>query len=224
MIARATRAVRPFLILAIISVVFAVIWWLGTWKSPDANFAGQTTIHTCVHSDDRKRHITLGTGGGNNFDIYWVKSSQPSCLNPYFPAIHIQASQPHNAWVHIVYTDSKAPGWRAFIDAANKDSASSAYPFYTDQKDFYDAPLWSYSLFNKPLCFWKGHAFAVQVDHQKKSIHCMGGIGWGFELSHFRVRPKATAPQLLKKEDWERAWQLLQEKLPGYNQTYEDGL
>jgi hypothetical protein len=52
--------------------------------------------------------------------------------------------------------------------------------------------------------------------HQKKSIHCIGGIEWGFELSDFRLRPKTTDPRLLNKEHWEKAWQILQEKLPGY--------
>jgi hypothetical protein len=58
------------------------------------------------------------------------------------------------------------------------------------------------------------------VYHQNKSINCIGGIEWGFELFDFRLRPKATAPQLLNKEHWEKAWQILQEKLPGYSQTY----
>lgn len=194
--------------------------WLSTWKSPGVNYSGDTNIHTCIHSDDRKLHFALDAGGGNNFDVYLVENSKPNCLNPYFPSIHIQASQFHNAWVHIVYTDSKAPEWRAFIDAANIDSSSSAYPFYTYGQDFYDAPLWIYSLFNKPLRFWKGHAFAVKVDHQKKSIDCIGGIEWGFELSYFRLRPQSIHPQLLNKWDWEKAWQILQEKLPGYSQTY----
>jgi hypothetical protein len=144
---------------AFITFIFFLIIWLGTWKSPDVHHFGETNIHTCIHSDDRKLHFTLDAGGGHNFDVYLVGNSKPNCLNPYFPSIHIQASQSHNAWIHIVYTDSKAPEWRTFIDAPR-----SAYPFYTYEQDFYDAPLWRYSLFNKPLRFWKGHAFAVKVD------------------------------------------------------------
>jgi hypothetical protein len=139
---------------------------------------------------------------------------------PYFPSIHIKAIKLHNAWIHIVYTDAQTQKLRTFIDAANIDSSSSTYPFYTYEQDFYDAPLWTYSFFNKPLRFWKGHVFAVKVDHQKKSIHCMGGIAWGFELSYFRLYPKAILPQLLNKDDWDKAWQILEEKLPGYSQTY----
>ena len=204
----------------LITLLCFLIIWLGTWKSPDVNHSGDTNIHTCIHSDDRKLHFKLDAGGGNNFDVYLVENSKQNCLNPYFPSIHIQASQPHNSWVHIVYTDSKAPEWRTFIDAANIDSSGSTYPFYTYEQDFYDAPLWTYSLFNKPLRFWKGHGFAVKVDHQNKSIHCIGGIEWGFELSDFRLRPKTTDPRLLNKEHWEKAWQILQEKLPDYSQTY----
>jgi hypothetical protein len=42
----------------------------------------------------------------------------------------------------------------------------------------------------------------------------------GFELSQFRLRPKAINPKTLNNLDWDKAWQLLQEKLPGYSQTY----
>lgn len=223
MIRHGTKTFKLIFAILITLLCFLTIW-LDTWKSPDVNHSGDTNIHTCIHSDDRKLHFKLDAGGGNNFDVYLVENSKQNCLNPYFPSIHIQAHQPHNAWVHIVYTDSKAPEWRIFIDAANVDSPGSAYPFYTYEQDFYDAPLWTYSLFNKPLRFWKGHAFAVKVDHQKKSIHCIGGIEWGFELSYFRLRPKATAPQLLNKEHWEKAWQILQEKLPGFEQTYRGKL
>ncbi|ETZ07775.1 hypothetical protein P618_200016 [Holospora obtusa F1] len=219
MIRHGTKTVKLIFAILITLICFQTIW-LGTWKSPDVNYSGDTNIHTCIHSDDRKLHFKLDVGGGNNFDVYLVENSKPNYLNPYFPSIHIQASQPHNAWIHIVYTDSKDPEWRTFIDARNIDSSGSTYPFYTYEQDFYDAPLWTYSLFNRPLRFWKGHAFAVKVDHQKKYIHCIGGIEWGFELSYFRLRPKATAPQLLNKETWEKAWQILQEKLPGYSQTY----
>lgn len=207
------------LIFPILLFSFLTIWMIS-WESSDVNHSGDTNIDTCIHSDDRKLHFKLDDGGSNNFDIFLVENSKQNCLNPYFPSIHVQASKSHNAWVHIVYTDSKAPEWRRFIDAANIDSYGSAYPFYTYEQDFYDAPLWTYSLFNKPLRFWKGHAFAVKVDHQKKSIHSIGGIEWGFELSYFRLRPKSIAPRLLNKEDWEKAWQILQEKLPGYSQTY----
>ncbi len=204
----------------LITLVCFLIIWLGTWKSPDVNHSGDTNIHTCIHNDDRKLHFKLDAGGGNNLDVYLVENSKQNCLNPYFPSIHIQANQSHNAWVHIVYTDSKAPEWRIFIDAANIDIPGSAYPFYAYEQDFYDAPLWRYYLFSKPLSFWKGHAFAAQVNHQKKSIHCIGGIEWGFALSDFRLRPKTADPRLLNKEHWEKAWQILQEKLPGYSQTY----
>ena len=223
MIRHATKTFK-LIFAAFITFICFLIIWLSTWQSPDVNHLGETNIHTCIHSDDRKLHFTIDAGGGNNFDVYLVENSKPNCLNPYFPSIHIQAGQSHNAWVHIVYTDSKASKWRVFIDAANKDTQDSAYPFYTYEQDFYDAPLWTYSLFSKPLSFWKGHAFAVQVDHQKKSIICFAGIEWGFELSQFRLRPKAINPQLLNKQDWVKAWQILQEKLPGFEQTYRGKL
>jgi hypothetical protein len=117
-----------------------------------------------------------------------------------------------------VYTDSTDPTLRTFVDYNPK---WTNYPFYSYSNYFYDAPLWTYSLLNKPLSFWTGHAFAVSVDHQKKLINCIGGIKWGFELSQMKLRPNAIHPQLLDKRDWEKAWNILQEKLQDYKQTSE---
>ncbi len=191
------------------------------WKSPDVNLSSERSIHTCIHSDNSKLHFKLGAQPGKHFEIDLIENSKPDCLNPYFPSIHIQMNDKHNAWVHIVYTDSIIPQLQMFIDAENKDNPNSAYPFYTYEQYFLDAPLWTYSLFSKPLSLWKGHAFAVKVDHENKAITCIGGIEWGFLLSPTRLRPKAINPKLLDEQAWKKAWQLLQEALPGYKQTYK---
>lgn len=108
-----TKTFKLILVAFITFICFLIIW-LSTWQSPDVNRSGETNIHTC-HSDDRKLHFTLDAGGGNNFDVCLVENSKPNCLNPYFPSIHVKASQSHNAWVHIVYTDSKAPEWKFLL-------------------------------------------------------------------------------------------------------------
>ncbi|NDB85354.1 MAG: hypothetical protein EB127_22025 [Alphaproteobacteria bacterium] len=158
------------------------------------------------------------------FKIKQINNSSKESINPYFPVIVIEPNLKIDAWIHVVYTDASHPynsKRKTFVDYNPK---WTEYPFYSYAQYFYDAPLWTYSFFSKPLSFWKGHAFAVSVDHQKKSIHCIGGIEWGFELSYFRLRPKSIHPQLLNKETWEKAWQILQEKLPGYSQTYRGEL
>ena len=184
----------------------ALVMCVMLWTSPNINLSSVKNIHASIHDDHRKLYFKIGTRQGKYFNVYLVNNSAPECLNPFFPSIHIQASQSHNAWVHIVYTDSKAPEWRTFIDAANVDSPGSAYPFYTYEQDFYDAPLWTYSLLKKPLSFWKGHAFALKVDHHRKTIECIGGIEWGFELPLVKLRPKAIHPKVLGRLEWEQAF------------------
>jgi hypothetical protein len=192
------------------AVFLASIGWLGTWTLPDMNSAGKTTVHTSIHGDGNRHHLTLSGRRGTHFDIFWVENAEPKAINPSFPSIHIQTTACHNAWIHMVYTDSKIPEWTIFIDAQNKHTSGTAYPFYTYEQDFYDAPLWTYSVFNKPIHCWKGHAFAVTVNHDKKTIHCVGGIQWGFELSWFKLRPVAIHPSCLSQQDWEKAWQMVQ--------------
>ena len=212
------------LLIALIVLLISLVLWIMTWRSPDVNLLSEWNINTCIDGDTRKLHFKLGAKPRKHFEIDLIENSKPGCLNPYFPSIRIQTNDEHNAWVHIVSTDSKVPQWKMFIDAENKDIPHSVYPFYTYEQDFFDAPLWTYSLLSKPFNVWKGHAFAVKVDHKNKAIICIGGIEWGFELSFIRLRPKAIHPQLLDENAWGQAWQVLQNTLPGYKQTYEGKL
>ena len=72
---------------------------------------------------------------------------------------------------------------------------------YDTMQEFYDAPLWRYSLFSKPLSYWKGNALAVEVDHENKTIKPVGGISWGFNLSSFQIRPICITPSALNEDD-----------------------
>lgn len=186
------------------------------WESPDVNRNEQSNIDLCIQQDEHKLYFRFQTKQGFNFDIDFVRNSKPNCLNPYFPAIHIKTDIPHNAWLHVVYTDSEVPEQQTFIDSEKITTKRSSYPFYAYTEDFYDAPLWTYSLLNKPISFWKGHAFAVEVNHQNKTIKCLGGIEWGFELHFTKLRPVASKPKLLDEKAWNQAWRLLKSKLPNY--------
>lgn len=207
----------------LITLVCFLIIWLGTWKSPGNNYQGGLYLHPENINFSKYKpdlELELSPSSGVIFKIKQINNSPKQSINPHFPVILIEPNVKVDGWIHIVYTDATHPDnlkWKTFVDY---DPKWTDYPFYSNLQYFYDAPLWTYSLFNKPLHFWKGHAFAAKVDHQNKSIHCIGGIEWGFELSDFRLRPKTTAPRLLNKERWEKAWQILQEKLPGYSQTY----
>lgn len=186
------------------------------WKSPEVNQKCQRTIHSCIYEDEHKVRFSFRTHQGTSFEGTYVENSKPNCINPYFPSIHIRTNVSHNKWIHIVYTDSKSSEEQVFIDAEIPLNKSSTYPFYTSGPSFYDAPLWTYSPVNKPISFWKGQVFAVDVDPEAKVIRCLGGMEWGFELSFFRLRPIAIKPRVVDAVAWGQAWELIKVKLPGY--------
>lgn len=176
----------------------------------------QKSIYECIHENKNRLHLTLQTTQDTEFNVFFVERSKPSCINPYFPAIHITTEAPHNAWLHIVYTDAADHNLRMFIDAADKTIPSSPYPFYSCETDFLDAPLWQYSFFHKPLSFWKGHAFAIEINHNTRTIKNLGGIEWGFKLHFMGLRPCAIRPRLVDKNAWNQAWELIKNHLPDY--------
>ncbi|MCX5924536.1 MAG: hypothetical protein NTZ68_03880 [Candidatus Dependentiae bacterium] len=195
-------------ILTKFAVEFAI-----NWRNPGPNYAAQRTDYY-IYTDKKQQHVTI-TSMKHIFDVAYVKNAQPDCNGPYFPAIHIKAKSLHNAWLHVVQTDCTAePRWLHFIDAWPK--GHEHYPFYAIGKDFADNPQWNYSLFSKPLSFWIGHAYAVQIDHEKKTIECVGGISWGFRLPWWSLRPVMILPTALTEKDWHTDWKVFQQSLPEY--------
>ncbi len=207
---------KCILISLLLGVLGTLLFQALSWKPPDINGKSQRKIHSCIQEDASKLNFRFQSDHNIHFDVDFVQNSKPSCINPYFPTIHIKTNGSHNAWLHIVYTDSKVPEWQTFIDSEHDATKPSPYPFYTHEPDFYDAPLWTYSLVNKPISFWKGHTFAIEVNHQNKTIKCLGGIEWGFELRLTKLHPLAIQPRLLDEEDWKQAWELVKDKLPNY--------
>ena len=191
--------------------IFGLAFFLLTLKTPIFYSKKQKTIHSCIQQDKQKLHFRFRTPKGVYFDVNFVRNAKLSCINPNFPAIHIKTNRPHQAWLQVVYTDSKSPHLQAFVD-----STPSSSPFYTKEKDFYDAPLWTYSLLSRPLSFWKAHTFAIEIKSQTKTIKCLGGIEWGFELPFMKRRPVAIEPQLLNEKAWVEAWRLIKDKLPRF--------
>jgi len=123
----------------------------------------------------------------------------------------MSAQKEHNTWLHIMHTDAKPMKLQRFIDY------DKTYPFYTLEHDFYDAPDWNYTLFSKPLSYWKGHAYAVEVNHLNKTIKCLGGIEWEFKLSHFQLHPQMIALSSLSINDWEKDWETFKHGLEEYS-------
>lgn len=198
----------------IISCLVVTVKFIYYWKSPAVNYNAQLDTHNCIYSGTyNKANIS---SMNQFFDVHYVENSNKYCINPYFPVVRITTKSNHNAWLHIVYTDSKALNLRQSIDAPDLTKYPFIYPFYTLHQDFYDDPLWSYTLFSKPLNFWEGHAYAVEIDHKNKTIKCIGGIKWGFRLSFFHLRPQMIAPGSLRQQDWKNDWQFFKKELKEY--------
>jgi hypothetical protein len=153
-----------------------------TWKSPGTNSEGEYCLYPegpHYHSQKADLEVELKSNSGVIFHIRQINNANKKCLNPYFPVILIKPNIQHDGWIHVVYTDSIDPKFRRFVDY---DPRFTNAPFYIHSQYFYDAPLWTYPLFKNSM-FWKGHAFAIKLDHANKTISCIGGIEWGFELS-----------------------------------------
>ena len=201
-----------------IPVVFIFMGLVGKalydWKSSDVNYACKRDLYHCIYDSKHCRGTAVSMD--SEFVFNYVENADSDCINPIFPAIHITTKAEHTAWLHLVSTDNIMPALQKFIDSTDQKQIDTIYPFYTLNQDFYDAPLWRYTLFKRPLSFWKGHAYAVRVDHQEKTICCMGGIEWGYELLYWRIFPKAIMPRALTVQDWEKDWVLFSEALPEY--------
>lgn len=177
-------------------IFFSVVLYLITWESQDINEHNRS-LESCI------KYSTFGAtnvqilSSSYTFDVDLARSDS-TCINPYFPTIKITAlnNDIHDAWLHIVHSDTNAEKWRVFIDADQNN-----YPFYSLNKKFLDSPLWLYGLISKPLSYWEGHAYSVHLKDGK--IEFLGGVKWGFKLSFFNLRPVMIAPAPLTKKDFE---------------------
>ena len=198
----------------IVSLLILGVKTAFAWKSPGVNKDSTRSAYSCIY--DGKYHTCNLVSMGNTFVVDYVEHAAEECVNPSFPIIHSTTTAEHTAWLHVVRTDTARTEWQEFIDTVDQKQDLSVYPFYTCEQDFYDTPCWTYTLFEKPLSFWRGNAYAVRVDREAKTIECVGGISWGFELSSWRILPQCTIPCALTQQDWEKDWELFQTALPEY--------
>ncbi len=185
-------------------VIFGVVIQYFNLKSPIVNYNYTLDHHACIYSANYKTlHIVSMS---EIFNINYVEHAHENCINPHFPAIHITAATKQEyVWLQVVYTDTKEdPKYKQFIDSTNP--ADSDYPFYTKDLNFYDAPIWNYKIFSYPLSFWHAHAWAIEINHNKKTIKPLGGISWGFNLSYLHFYPKMITPRPLSKSDFDQDW------------------
>jgi len=189
--------------------IFLFIYVLQ-WQSPKPNNEVAEDIGSCLYENDHKSFELNSIEG--KFNVSYIPNAKKDCLNPFFPIIHIKLKQEHNAWLQVVRTDCSDKKLQEFIDA----SVKIQYPFYTLEQDFYDSPIWYYTLFSKPLTYWIGHAYAVKIDHQNKTIKVMGGIKWGFKLAYFPIKPQMILPSGLNMSDWLIDMEVFKQALADY--------
>ena len=197
-----------------ITILFA---YLAQWQNPSVRLdlypkTQQEFYEIIIHNSEGKQKIVNSIG--NIFDVHYIENMPIDSVNPYFPAIYI-ANDVCDAWLHIVTTDSKLqPEFCHFIDSDK--SVVGLYPFYTKNNIFTDQPAWGYGFFNKPLNYWIGHAWAIKLDEQNKTIKCLGGISWGYTLTKCSFKPTMILPTSLTLQDWQEDWKMYQQALPDY--------
>lgn len=179
------------------------------WQDLKINNEVAEDIGNCLYKSNYK-NLELNSREGD-FNISYIPNAPRNCFNPSFPIIHIKLKQEHNAWLQIVRTDSSDKKLQKFID-----TNVELHPFYTLDQDFYDAPLWYYTLFSKPLTYWTAHTYAVKIDHQNKTIKIIGGIKWGFRLAYFPIKPQMILPSSLDTNDWQIDIEVFKQALVGY--------
>lgn len=197
------------IILFTIAATIIIICFI--WKSPTINYNSSISIHNSIYNNPH--YSTKIISLDKTFEVNYVKSSDKNSFNPYFPSIRIATTEPHNAWIHIIYTDSNIEKYKIFIDTCPK---KDIYPYYTKDQDFYDSPIWEYTLLVKPVTYWRGHVYAIKIDDNTKSIKVLGGIEWGYKLSYFYIRPQMILPSALNIENWENDKKIINGKLSDY--------
>lgn len=205
-----------FEILTFILLVLMFLYVYDPISSPHQNFSSKKSIHESIYTDKNiKKNIIKSMN--QNFHIAYVENATLDSFNPYFPAIHISTDAKHNAWLHCVRVHGPLEYvgiWNEFVDTVPSDHP--IYPFYCVGQDFYDAPLWIYSLLFKKSFEWIGHAYAVIVDRDEKIITCVGGISWGFKYVWWNLRPVMIDPMSLDFQNWQKDIDLFSKVLPLY--------
>ena len=158
------------------------------------------TIESTIYDNPNHETIDL-ISMGHHFTVNFVRSADKESQNPGFPALHINLRQEgYGGLVHIIKTDHV--DHKTFLDAAPFDTFPDIYPFYTKDQDFFDAPFWTYNVLSKSISYWIGHAYAVIIDDEVKTIQCIGGIGWGYRIPWYWPYPRMIQPYALNLENW----------------------
>jgi hypothetical protein len=140
---------------------------------------------------------------GQNFKVCFVPYSKKK-ENKNYPMISIETDNEIIGYIQIVRTDSTEFSLKEFIDAG-----PSIFPYYTEEKFFFDAPIWNFSLFQKPIYYWDAHLYAVLKNKEVIPL-----TKWGFHFKYFfSLSPSVDKPCNLAKSDIEADKKLLADLL-----------
>lgn len=206
------------IIVALIAMILTI--FCIKWSPLHFNDNPQVCQKDCIQYGNKENAIIKSMG--NSFKVHYVENSSEACSNPGFPNIRVEIQKQHNAWLHIIHTDSKDPQKQVFIDSIDQETYPMIYPFFTYDKEFIDGPFSDYTLLSKPMTFWKGHVYPVQVNWNEQSIEFMGGIEWGFELSYLKLKPHMIKPRALTPEEIANDWEVFNKTLKDYKMIFTE--
>ncbi len=151
----------------------------------------------------------------DTFKIKYIASAPLESINAGFPIISLESTENHNAWIQIIQTDTTVASCLKYQHFIDTTTCKNLFPFYTGEKLFIDYPYWSYSIENKPLSYWKAHAYPVLVDKKTKNIQILQGIEWGYRFFSLSFRPTMIEPRKLAKEEIKKDKLFFQQKIRG---------
>lgn len=196
------------------------------WHTPFNDNRFNDAQH-CIFENKNHEKITLNSMG-HDFEVTYVKNASQECICPHFPALHITTQAVHNKWI-FVDPQSKSlfiPNIRLIVELLGDNPEIDVEPsdpilrkkllkdieyqghfiFKSSEKDIFSNHAEGYTLFTKNSINWTGHAWALQVDLDKKTIRCVGGVSWGFKVSWYNLWPTMILPQALTEQDWQNDW------------------
>ena len=144
--------------------------------------------------------------------VNFISNSPRSCLCPGFPVIKLVASEPINAWIQVIETDSEDESLSWFVDGLSADSL-----FYTRTKVLSDSPRWGgLGFYYSFVTRFQARAYPVFVDRDER-ITIYAPVEWGFYWERFKILLPAFSPKFgVSKDTMENDLARIKRKFPTF--------
>lgn len=161
-------------------------------------FYAQENLYKLFLKDENKEYIGINLED-NNFIVSYIENSNYK-KNKNFPIITVKSNKEIDGFIQIVRTDSCEEIYKEFIDTTEEIK-----PYYTLGKEFFDAPVWNYHFFWKPLYNWTAHLYAVNTDKETNRKKIIPVLKWGFYFTYFfSFSPTMIKPIVLNEKEIEK--------------------